>query len=68
MIFKDTSGTTIFEGCQCYSCGARTSFLASQEALVEALVKAKELGFQNIIGLTDSRNMEQVWYYRRKPQ
>nr|POE91340.1 hypothetical protein CFP56_44509 [Quercus suber] len=38
------------------------------QALVEALVKAKELTSQNIIGLTDSRNMEQVLYNRRKPQ
>jgi len=55
---KDIAGTIIFVGCS--SGGARTLLMAIQEALVEALSKAKDLGYQSIIVLTANRKMEQV--------
>ena len=35
-------------------------FMASQEALVEASLKATELGYQHVIFLSDHRNMEHI--------
>lgn len=55
---KDIAGTIIFVGCG--SGGARTLLMAIQEALAEALSKAKDLGYQSIIVLTANRKMEQV--------
>nr|POE52706.1 hypothetical protein CFP56_17659 [Quercus suber] len=55
---KDIAGTIIYVGCG--SSGARTLLMAIQEALAEALSKAKDLGYQSIIVLTANRTMEQV--------
>ena len=35
-------------------------FMASQEALVEAILKATELGYQHVIFWSDHRNMEHI--------
>nr|POF09501.1 hypothetical protein CFP56_16412 [Quercus suber] len=50
----------------CQSTGAATALLASQEAMVEAIFKAKELGFDNIIGLTQNRSLDHIWHGNRK--
>ena len=55
---KDIAGTIIFVGCG--SGGARTLLMAIQEALAEALSKAKDLGYQSIVVLTANRKMEQI--------
>uniref|UniRef100_A0A7N2LHI4 Uncharacterized protein n=1 Tax=Quercus lobata TaxID=97700 RepID=A0A7N2LHI4_QUELO len=55
---KDIAETTIFVGCR--SSGARTHLMAIQEAMVEALFKAKERGFQSIIVLTGSKEQAKI--------
>lgn len=40
---------------------------AVQEALMEAVWKARELGFHNIIILNGKRRLEQVYNAKRKP-
>ena len=55
---KDIAETTIFVGCR--SIGARTHLMAIQEAMVKALFKAKELGFQSIIVLTGSKEQAKI--------
>ena len=42
--------------------------LATQEALVEALLKAKEFGFGSIIALTNYDNLTKVCNGDKKPQ
>ena len=55
---KNLQGTVMFSGS--VSCGAPTSTAATKEALVEAVVKAKNLGFCRILFLCCSNKIVQV--------
>lgn len=52
-------GMTMFTGCT--SSAAATGFDAAQEALVEAAIRARSLGFNNILVLSSSRRIVQVY-------
>lgn len=49
----------MFTGCT--SSAAATGFDAAQEALVEAAIRARSLGFNNILVLSSSRRIVQVY-------
>ncbi|KAL0004917.1 hypothetical protein SO802_012478 [Lithocarpus litseifolius] len=55
---KNMQGNIIFEGVS--SCAAETIPNAIQEAVVEAAIKARSLGFNQILFLNDSRRSVQV--------
>ena len=55
---KNLQGIVMFSGS--VSCGAPTSTAATKEALVEAVVKAKNLGFCRILFLCCSNKIVQV--------
>ena len=49
------------------SCGKKIHYLAIQDAVSEAVFKAKELGFNRIIILSNSKGLDQVCNQTRKP-
>ncbi|KAK9999114.1 hypothetical protein SO802_018717 [Lithocarpus litseifolius] len=49
------------------SSGAKYPIMAVQEALMEAVWKARELGYHNIIILNGKGKLEQVYNAKRKP-
>ena len=49
------------------SCGKKNHYLAIQDAVSEAVFKAKELGFNRIIILSNSKGLDQVCNQTRKP-
>jgi len=51
-------GRTLLKGGA--SCGRKLYYLAVQDALVEAILKAKELGFSRILTPSNSRRLEHV--------
>lgn len=55
---KNMQGNIIFKGVS--SCAAETIPNAIQEAMVEAVIKARSLGFNQILFLSDSRRSVQV--------
>ena len=49
------------------SSGRQTQCLIPQEALVEAMIKAKDLGFSKIIIMSNKIRLVQLCSYTRKP-
>ena len=49
------------------SCGKKNHYLAIQGAVSEAVFKAKELGFNRILILSNSKGLDQICNHSRKP-
>ena len=55
---KNLEGITIFTGDA--SSGRKPYSLAIQDALVEAMIKAKDLGFRHVLILSNSKRLDQI--------
>uniref|UniRef100_A0A7N2MUP9 Uncharacterized protein n=1 Tax=Quercus lobata TaxID=97700 RepID=A0A7N2MUP9_QUELO len=58
-------GVNIFSGGS--SCGKKNHYLAIQDAVSEAVFKAKELGFNRILILSNIKGLDQICNQSRKP-
>ena len=58
-------GVNLFSGGS--SCGKKNHYLAIQDAVSEAVFMAKELGFNRILILSNSKGLDQVCNQTRKP-
>lgn len=62
---QDRQGNLIFNGAS--SCGAANATQVVQEVMVEAVVKAKSLGFSHILVLTNCKRTMEVVDFTRSP-
>uniref|UniRef100_A0A7N2RCR5 Uncharacterized protein n=1 Tax=Quercus lobata TaxID=97700 RepID=A0A7N2RCR5_QUELO len=58
-------GVNIFSGGS--SCGKKNHYLAIQDDVSEAVFKDKELGFNRILILSNSKGLDQICNHSRKP-
>ncbi|KAF3963607.1 hypothetical protein CMV_012021 [Castanea mollissima] len=62
---RTVQGNCIFLGT--FSCAAKTALSATQEALMDTLLKARDMGYQRILVLCNSRRLVQVSNLFRAP-